>query len=381
MPAQAYDVIVAGVGGMGSATCWHLARQGQRVLGLERFDFGHVMGSSHGMTRIIRLAYFEGSQYVPLVRRAHQLWKETGELAGTKLLHVTGSVDLAPEGAGFVESSRQSCIDHGLAHEMLDAREAMKRFPAFHLPAGHIGLWQADGGFVASEKAIVAHVGLARAKGADIRVNEPMLDWHPTADGGVVVRTEKGTYSAGKLVIASGPWIEESVPEIKPHVQPVRQCVAWYEVKKPELYTPDRFPVFILTVDEGNLYGFPLYEHPGFKLGSPHFGREAIDPNDPDRTPSEAQLKVMRESLKRYFPDADGEMLMVKGCIYTVTPDEHFLIDHVPGVPQALFVSACSGHGYKFASAIGEALADICVQGQSQIDLSPFSLSRLTKAA
>ena len=192
MTAPHYDVIVAGVGAMGSAACWHLAKRGLRVLGLERFDLGHAMGSSHGLTRIIRLAYFEGSHYVPIVRRAHQLWQETGDAAGLKLLHVTGSLDLAPEGAGPVESSLQSCLDHGLAHEVLDQAEIARRFPAFQLPSGHLGLWQPDGGFVASEKAIYAHVGLAQSKGAEIRTGEPMLDWRPTADGGVIVRTERG---------------------------------------------------------------------------------------------------------------------------------------------------------------------------------------------
>ncbi len=194
---QHYDVIVAGVGGMGSAACHHLAKRGQRVLGLERFELGHGMGSSHGMTRIIRLAYFEGSQYVPLVRRAHELWQETGREAGMDLLYVTGSADLAPEGAGQVESSRQSCLEHGLTHEILSHADLAKRFPAFRLPKGHIGLWQPEGGFVASERAIYAHVGLAQSNGAEIRVNEPVLDWKPTAHGGVEVTTERGRYTAG----------------------------------------------------------------------------------------------------------------------------------------------------------------------------------------
>jgi sarcosine oxidase len=376
MTSSHYDVIVAGVGAMGSAACWHLAKRGLRVLGLERFDLGHAMGSSHGLTRIIRLAYFEGSHYVPIVRRARQLWSETGAAAGLKLLHVTGSLDLAPKGLGPVESSLQSCLDHGLEHEVLERDEITRRFPAFHLPADHLGLWQPEGGFVASEKAIYAHVGLAQSKGAEIRTGEPMLDWRPTADGGVSVQTERGSYSAGRLVITSGGWITDAVPALATRVRTMRQAIGWFTTRRPELFREGAFPVFILSAEEGTFYGFPLYEHPGFKLGGPHFGREPMDPREPDRTPSPRQLALIRECLARYLPDANGEPLTVKGCIYSVSPDEDFVIDAVPGVPQAVFASACSGHGFKFASAIGEILADLSTTGRPAFDLSPFALSR-----
>ncbi len=381
MANQHYDVIVAGVGGMGSAACWHLAKRRQRVLGLERFDLGHGMGSSHGMSRIIRLAYFEGTQYVPMVRRAHELWSETGKQAGMDLLYVTGSVDLAPEGAGFVESSRQSCLDHGLAHDILTKAEIARRFPAFNLPDGHIGLWQPDGGFVASERAIYAHVGLAQAAGATIRTNEAVLEWSTTAHGGVKVVTERGTYTAGRLVITSGAWMDTLNPALAPHLKTVKQAIGWHTVKNPEPFRMGNFPVFILTVDEGNFYGFPLWEHPGFKLGGPHFGREPIDPSNPDRTPSARQVKLLQDCIARYFPDATGDALAIKGCIYTVTPDEHFVIDTMPSAEQVAFASCCSGHGYKFASVIGEILADISTKGSSHFDLSPFRLDRFKQAA
>jgi sarcosine oxidase len=376
MTSQSYDVIVAGVGAMGSAACWHLAQRGLRVLGLERFDLGHAMGSSHGLSRIIRLAYFEGSHYVPIVRRAHELWRETGDAAGMQLLHVTGSIDLAREGAGNVEASLQSCLDHGLAHEVLNGAEIARRFPAFKLPKDHIGLWQPDGGFVASEKAIYAHVGLAQSRGAEIRTNEPLLDWSPTADGGVTVRTARGTYSAGRLVITSGGWISDAVPALASKVTTVKQAIGWFTTRRPELFRQGNFPVFILEVDEGTFYGFPLYEHPGFKLGGPHFGREPLDPHDGDRTPSPRQVELIRKCLARYLPDAAGEPLTLKGCVYSVSPDEDFIIDSVPGVPQAVFASCCSGHGFKFASAIGEILADLSTSGDSPFDLQPFSLAR-----
>lgn len=376
-----FDVIVAGVGGMGASACHHLAQRGQRVLGLERFDLGHGMGSSHGLTRILRLAYFEGAQYVPLLKRAHQLWKETGEQAGTQLLYVTGSIDLAPEGAGFVESSLKSCLEHDLPHEILDRREIERRFPAFRLPERHHGLWQPDGGFVASERAIFAHAGLAIANGAEIRANEPIRSWRPTADGGVEVTTDRATYSAGKLILSAGAWTPELSQDVAPHALAVKQTIAWFATAKPQQFSPDRFPVFILTVEEGNFYGFPIWEHPGFKLGGPHFAREPFDPNEPTRIVNPRQLEAIHDCLKRYIPDAAGVPLTARACMYTVTPDEHFIIDRLPGAEQVVLLSPCSGHGYKFASVIGEIAADLATTGESQFDLSPFRLDRFAKAS
>lgn len=381
MAHPVYDSIVVGVGGMGAAACWHLAQRGQRVLGLDRFALGHGMGSSHGMTRIIRLAYFEGSQYVPLVKRAHQLWQETGTRAGQKLIHVTGSMDMAPEGAGPCESSRQSCRDHGLTHEWLDHKALQARMPGFALPKETVGLWQPEGGFVASELGIYAHVGLAQQAGATIRTNTEVLDWEPTAHGGVRVRTTAGAFEAGQLILTAGPWMAELAPELKPHLKTVRQVITWFSAHQPELYRPETMPVYILTVEEGNFYGFPIWQHPGVKLGGPHFARQPIDPNDPVRAPGEGQLEAQQAFVRRYMPGVSDEPLSSHACIYTVTPDEHFVIDRSASHPQVLMASCCSGHGYKFASAIGEVLADLAVDRRSAFDLSPFRLSRFAAAA
>jgi sarcosine oxidase len=376
MAGNHYDVIVAGVGGMGSAACHHLAKRGRRVLGLDRFDLGHAFGSSHGLTRIIRIAYFEGSQYVPLLKRAVTLWEEAGAAAGMRLYHRTGSLDIAPEGQGFTESSVQSCIEHGLVHEVIDRREIERRYPAFALPEGHIANWQPDGGFIASEKAIFAHAGLAMKDGAELRFNEPALSWRTTGLGGVEVKTDRTTYSAGSLVLTAGAWMPELVPALGRTEHIVRQAIGWFGTKRPERFALGAFPVFILTVEEGDFYGFPLYEHPGFKVGGPHFARESVDPNDLDRTPSRKQAKALGDFLARYIPDAASEPLSMKGCLYTVTPDEHFVIDTLPDAPQVTVISACSGHGYKFCSVLGEVAADLALTGRSRFDLRPFSIGR-----
>ncbi|HRK19972.1 MAG TPA: N-methyl-L-tryptophan oxidase [Hyphomicrobiaceae bacterium] len=379
--SKVFDTIVVGIGGMGSATLYQLAKRGQRVLGIERFDLGHVMGSSHGHTRIIRIAYYEGSEYVPIVKRAHELWREVGTEADMQLLHVTGALDLAPIGQGFVESSLQSCLDHGLEHEVLDAKEIMRRYPAFRLPKTHHALFQKDGGFVLSEKAIFAHSGLALKHGAELHVGEVVRDFRPTADGGVEVRTDRDVYTAGKLVLSAGAWIREFAPDALRSVTTVKQAIGWFQTRAPEKFALGALPVFILTVEEGNFYGFPVFEHPGFKIGGPHLAREPIDPNSPDRTPSPRQVAAIQDCLAKYLPDAGGPPLTLKGCMYTVTPDEHFILDALPGLPQVLVASPCSGHGFKFASAIGEIMADLAVEGRARFDLSPFSIGRQAVAS
>ena len=212
--AHPYDVIVAGVGGMGSAACFHLARRGLRVLGLERFDIPHARGSSHGQTRIIRLAYAEHPGYVPLLRRAYALWREMGEAADERLLYVTGGIDAGPEGSGLFEGSLASCLEHGLRHEVLDGAGVNRRFPGYRLPADHRCLYQPDAGFVLPERAIVVHVTAAQALGADIRAREAAIGWDTLPGGGVRVTTPRGSYEAGRLVLSPGAWVGALAPAV-----------------------------------------------------------------------------------------------------------------------------------------------------------------------
>ena len=379
--SEVYDVIVVGIGGMGSAACYQLAKRGQRVLGLEKFQIGHAMGSSHGLTRILRLAYFEGEAYVPLVQRARQLWIETGALTGQQLFYEVGALDMAPAGDDIIAQAQQACLAYDLPHEILGRAAIEHRFPALALPVGHGGLYQPQSGFVASELALSVHVALARQHGAIIRDQEPMLDWAPTAHGGVRVRTTQGTYEAGRLVLSPGAWIGSVVPGLAPSTTVIRQTLAWFAPREPELLAPDRFPVFTLKVEEGQLYGFPLWGHPGFKLGSPHYDKDVFDPDTPTREPSPGHEAVLTQSVRRYVPAAAGALLELKACLYTMTPDEHFVIDTLPDYEQVIVASPCSGHGYKFASVIGEILADLAETGTSRFDLSMFALRRFAEFA
>jgi sarcosine oxidase len=375
--AETFDVIVAGVGGMGAATCRQLARRGQRVLGLERFDIPHMMGSSHGFNRIIRLSYFEDPAYVPLLRRAYALWREAEQAFGEQLLFITGSIDGGrPEGR-VVAGSLEACRLHGLAHEVLDATELTRRFPGYRLPQGYAAVYQPEGGFVASDRAIIAHVELALADGADIRAREPLLSWQPTPGGGVRVTTPRGRYEAGQLVLSTGAWIGEHVPALAGKAVPERQVLGWFRPEEPAHFRLGALPVGNVLTDDGHIYVFPQWGVPGFKIGLYHHFNETGAADALSREPTAADEAALRALVQRYFPGADGPVMALRACLFTNTADEHFVIDRLPGLPQVVVASPCSGHGFKFASVMGEILADLATGRTPPFDLALFRLARL----
>jgi sarcosine oxidase len=380
MPTH-YDVIIAGIGAMGSATMMQLALRGKRVLGLEKFDLGHQMGSSHGRTRLVRAAYFEGSAYVPMVLRAIELWKELGKKVGKPLFHQGGTLDIAPESADIVQKSLQSCLDNNLAYQSFDAAGLAKRYPAFRINPGMIGLFQPNGGFVESENAILAHVDLALAAGADVLMNTPMHSFAPTADGGVRVDTPSGAFTAGSLIVSAGAFVGKLVPSMASVARPVRQAVVFLAPNDRSVLTADKLPGFTFLAEDGHYYGLPLHDFPGLKIGGPHLSRVPIDPYDSDRTALDEQVALIRGFARRHVPAADGEPLVKKSCIYAWVDDEHFVIDHMPGMEQVVIASPCSGHGYKFASVMGEILADMATGRTPAFDLSMFRLDRPSLAA
>lgn len=375
---ERYDVIVAGVGGMGSAAVMELAARGAHVLGLERAGIPNSTGSSHGVNRIIRLAYAEDPRYVPLLRRAYERWRELERAAGEQLLYVTGGVDAGTPDSRTIRGSLESIRQHDLPHEVLSASELHGRFPGYQLPDDMQAVYQPDAGFVASERAIVAHVRQAHINGAEIHGNEPVVKWAADGDG-VKVHTPKATYRAKQLVIAAGAWVGKFVPQYAPHFVPERQVLMWSQPKHPEFFALGNFPIFVLEGPEGRFYGFPEFGIPGFKIGRYHHLGEVVDPDNFNREGFAPQDEaVLRAGIRRYFPDADGPTLSLATCMFTNTRDEHFVIDRLPGVPQILLVSPCSGHGYKFASVMGEIVADLVLDGGTHFDLSMFALGRLT---
>jgi sarcosine oxidase len=373
-----YDVIVVGVGGMGSATSFYLAQRGKRVLALERFGIPHAMGSSHGHTRIIRLAYYEHPSYVLLLKRAYELWREIQQIAGERLLHVTESIDAGPEDSWVFKGSWESCRLHDLPHEVLTGAELHRRYPGYHLPADHLALVQPEGGFLTPEKCIVSYVMAAQARGAEIHARERVLEWEPL-EGGVRVRTDRGVYEADKLVVTAGAWDGELLAVLDGLAVPERQVLAWLQPTRPERFRPDVFPVFNLLVDEGRFYGFPVFGVPGFKFGKYHHLEEIVDPETVDREAHDYDERLLRDFAERYFPDGCGPTMDLQTCMFTNTPDNHFVIDVHPEYDQVSFASPCSGHGYKFASVIGEIMADLAGTGITRHDISLFRLDRLTR--
>ena len=370
-----YDVIVIGMGAMGSATVYELASRGYRVLGLERFDIPNDRGSSHGVSRIIRLAYSEHPSYVPLLRRAYERWRELESAAGEKLLHITGSVDTGrPEGIVFA-GSLQSCLEHDLPHETLSSEEIARRFPGCRFPAEWMSVYQPDGGFLMSERCIVAHVTVALERGADVRAREAVLEWD--ASGGTVrVQTTRGSYEAGSLVIATGAWAGPVVPSLDHLLAPERQVLGWFQPLRPELFAPSAFPVVIGEFEEGKYYASPVFGVPGFKIGKFHHLNEATTADGLDRECRDEDEAVLRQAVARYFPDANGPAMSLRACMFTNTPDEHFLIDALPGAPNVFLVAGFSGHGFKFSSVVGEIMADLSTRGETGHDISLFRLDR-----
>ena len=372
-----YDAIVIGIGGMGSASAYQLAQRGWRVLGLEQHDLLHELGSSHGLTRIIRLAYHEHPSYVPLLRRSYELWHELEGRAGERLLITTGSVEGGPEDGPTFRGSLAAAELHDLPHEVLDLDELRRRYPAYgDFDRSLRVVWQPDGGFLLAERSIVTHVTQAMKHGAELHFREPVRDWQPTAEGGIRVTTERGTYEAGRLLICAGAWAGRMVSQLALIVNPERQVLAWLQPTRPELFAPERFPVFVLDVDEGSYYGFPVHDVPGFKFGRFHHLREPIDPDDPDRSTRPDDEAFLRAFAARYFPDGAGPTLMLKACIFENSPDEHFLIDLLADTPQVSVAAGFSGHGYKFCSVVGEVMADLAMHGETRHDIGLFRLNR-----
>ena len=373
-----YDAIVVGLGGMGSAALYHLAARGQRVLGLEQFNSPHDLGSSHGETRIIRLAYYEDAAYVPLLKRAFELWRELEEGAGERLFWVTGSLDAGPEESRIFTGSLQSCLDHDLEHEVLTSEEVARRFPAYRLPVGTMALYQSDGGFLLPERCISAHLQAARREGAEVRQEEPVVDWESTS-AGVAVLTASGRYEAAQLIFTAGAWTGHLVTELATLAVPERQVLVWLQCAQPELFAPAHFPVFNLAVPEGRFYGLPEFGVPGFKFGKYHHLEEQVDPDAIDRSVNAADELLLREFAAAYFPAGSGPTLASKVCMFTNSPDEHFLIGRHRRHSRVVVAAGFSGHGYKFCSVVGEIVADLVTDGQTEHDISLFRLDRFDR--
>ncbi len=375
-----YEAIVIGLGAMGSATLYQLASRGLNALGIDQFEPPHKLGSSHGLTRIIRLAYYEDLSYVPLLRRAYALWAALEADFGERVFYQTGSIDMGPADSDVFRGSLKSCLENDFEHDVLDSKALNRRFPGFQMPAETMAVYQPQGGLLVPERCISAYLKLAKARGAALHFGERALGWHILADGRVQARTDAGTYVAEKLILCGGAWAYKLAPPLAQAAVPERQALIWLEPKRADCFQMDRFPVWNAQVEEGRYYGLPVFnpagKTPGLKLGRYHHLGETCDPDTVNRGLQGADEAILRRFAERYFPAGAGKTLDMAVCMFTNTPDEHFLLDTLPGAPQVSVAAGFSGHGFKMASVIGEVMADLAQAGETRHDIALHRLSR-----
>jgi len=365
---------------MGSATAYHLARKGQKVLGLDAHSRRHKFGSSHGTSRIIREAYMEGPAYVPLVQRAYQLWRDLEAETGTNLLKITGGLSVGePEGA-FVSGALASSRLYNLPYEYLSAEEVGKHFPAYTLTENLVAVYEKNAGILFPEECVIAHLDLAARYGAEIHHNEPVLKWTPQ-DKAVLVETAQESYLAERLVLTTGPWANELLAELGLPLQVQRIVNAFFEPDSSERFAPELCPVYLLEVPEGDYYGFPYLPGDGLKIGRHDIG-DICTPHTIARQVAPAEIEALQTVLNRYMRGGATTFKASLTCMYTNTPDRNFIIDRHPTQPNVVYGCGFSGHGFKFSAVIGEVLAELSTDGATRhsVDFllaSRFSSSRL----
>lgn len=368
-----YDAIVIGLGVMGSATAWQLVRRGLSVLGLDRFEAGHERGSSHGRTRVIRRVYGEGAIYMPLLERAYAFWDQMESESGRAFLHRTGGLDMGPAGSPLLCNAAEAARLHGVDHERLGAAGIMARYPALALPDHYEGIFAPDSGLLLSDEINAWFRESATAAGADLLWQTPVQGWR--RDGKTyAVDTATGSVAAHRLVIAAGAWTGCLVPELDPVLAVERQVIAWY-APKADLAG---LPVFQVEPEDGvRPYIMPPLLGDGLKIGVyGHLGQRGPEMRD-GAPPDAGDDAVLRTSLERWLPGMAGSTQEMKECRFTRTTDDRFIIGRLPRDPGVVILSPCSGHGYKFAPAIGEAAADLVMDSEPAVDLGPFSVDRV----
>jgi len=361
-----YDVIILGLGGMGSAAAAHLAQRGQRVLGLEQFGSAHDYGSSHGESRVVRQSYFEGPAYVPLLTRAYELWDDLD------LLTLTGGLYVGAQGSSAVVGARRAAEEHDLPHELLDSRDVRRRFPTFAPSADEVALYEPRAGWVRPEATVTAHLERAARAGAQLGFHSPVVSWSERREEVVVTTAGGARHTAGRLVVAAGAWAPNVLLRFNLPLTVTRQVLAWFTPRSAGFDDP-RHPVFLHDPVGGlMLYGLP-------QVGSTvkvalFYGGAETTPDTVDRTITPEEIDALRAAAERIVPGAAGAATRAATCLYTLTPDHHFVIDRPSD--RVLIVSCCSGHGFKFVPVIGEIVADLIVDGQTRHPIEPFAADR-----
>ncbi len=375
MPTFDADVIVIGAGSMGSAVLWRLATRGADVLGIDRFEPGHDRGSGHGESRMIRTAYFEHPSYVPLVQASWRLWRELERATGTDLLTRTGALMLGPPGGPLVKGALAAAAEHRLPHTVLDRAALAERFPQHPLDPGEVGVFEPEAGVLRPEAAIRAMADAATAAGARLATDRVVEAIEPS-EAGVVVHSGGRELTARYAVVCAGAWTPELLPQLRQLLRVERQVPMWFPATNPGDYAPARFPVFVRELADGFVYGVPAMDGRTVKLGR-HHGGVITTADTVDRTVQATDIEALAPVVRRLLPGLDPDPVRAAVCLYTNSPDGHFVVGALPGWPNLTLVSACSGHGFKFAPAIGEVVADLVLDGRTDYPIGLFDPARL----
>ena len=380
---NSFDVIVIGVGSMGSATSYYLAKRGYKVLGLEQFDISHEFGSHAGQSRIIRKAYFEHPGYVPLLERAYENWEALEWETGKQVYYKTGLLYAGNPNNEMIKGVERSAGLYNIDLDQMNIAAAADQFPQFKFPDDFEILFEPEAGFITPEKAIRLYASQAKKNGAAIHSNEKVINWEKERNT-ILVKTDKQTYQCDKLIITAGAWAGKMIPGLADKIKVTRQFVAWIKTKNDDQFELNKFPCWMISDDEkhGCYYGFPLLdtekfgEPAGLKLAH-HFPNEVTDPDKVDRLTTEKDIQNLNYCLNKYLPGVFDSILHTKICLYANSPDENFIIDKLPGYEENVSI-ACgfSGHGFKFASVVGEILADLAIEGRSDLPIEFLNANR-----
>ncbi|MEZ6131544.1 MAG: N-methyl-L-tryptophan oxidase [Planctomycetaceae bacterium] len=370
-----FDVIVLGTGGVGSAALFHLAKQGLRVLGLDRFPPGHDRGSSHGESRVIRRSYFEHPDYVPLLNMAYALWDDLSEQCGRTLLHRTGILYFGAAEGQVVNGIQTSAAQHNLTIECLDIQEAANRFPVFTAPENTTAIFERDAGYLRVEDCVTAHVSQALQRGAQQRHGETVLNWSATDDG-VTVLTQNGRYEADRLIITAGAWTNDLLTELKIPLRVVRKHLHWHAVTDDRCLSANGCPCYFMESQGGYFYGCPAIGSDGFKIAEHSGGVTVPDPLTDLTTPDIHDTARVDTFRSRHLTGVSPTRTRHQRCFYTMTPDEHFVVDRHPQFRSVAFAAGLSGHGFKFTSVLGRILAELVTTTEPCCEIGFFSLNR-----
>jgi sarcosine oxidase len=373
---ETYDVIVIGCGGFGSSAMFHLAQRGLKVIGIDQFHPPHDRGSSHGETRIIRKAYFEHPSYVPLLHRAWELWEELSQSVNERLIEQRDLLMAGPPGSEVIEGARLSARLYGLPMENLTAAEAAIRYPEFHLPEDYAVAIESTAGYLWAERCVASHLSSAASFGAQLRHNETVLSVSSSGTG-VHVQTDRGCYSAGAAVVTSGAWTGQLLSDYARHISVLRKTLCWFPVTSENWIRKDRAPLFFVDAPESQFYGTPSVDGATIKVGM-HTGGEMIsDPSGLSRQVTDEDERPISRFAGKYLAGIKPQVSASVICMYSMTPDGHFLLDRLPELPIVV-AAGFSGHGFKFTSVLGEVAADLVQRGQTGLDIGFLSANRLS---